>query len=133
MAHSASEGTPHAHLDRLVVALISLNNSLNRELCKTVCVATYLPNSMQPWMTVGLQMAVPSEMRTSRSRVRGKAGSGLEEIDPQSDKETEERQLDFFWLRLRLPLKEEHSTDEDKWRVCGDVMRDIVNRTCEIS
>lgn len=45
-----------------------------------------LPNSTQLRLTTALEMRVPQEVRSSGSRVRGKAGSGVEEIDPESGK-----------------------------------------------
>lgn len=52
---------------------------------------TYLPNSTQLRLTTALEMRVPQEMRSSGSRVRGKAGSGMEEIDPESGKRKKNR------------------------------------------
>jgi hypothetical protein len=37
-------------------------------------------------MMAALVVAVSPEMLSSRSRVRGKAGSGVEEVDPQTDR-----------------------------------------------
>jgi hypothetical protein len=37
-------------------------------------------------MTAALMVAVPPEMLSSRRQVRRKAGSGVEEVDPQTDR-----------------------------------------------
>jgi len=41
---------------------------------------------MQLRLTTALEVRAPPEMRSSGSRVRGKADSGVEEIDPESGK-----------------------------------------------
>jgi hypothetical protein len=46
---------------------------------------------------IALEVSAPPEVRSSGSRVRGKAGSGVEDFNPESDKKkTKELQLDLF-------------------------------------